>query len=136
MAGVEVRGGVTERRGIAAADVSADATQAQVHPRAANLEALLAAARTRRHVADHAGVFAFQRHGGTPLAAGVSVARMERSAIRDLRGRSRLTSFEASGLRRGTARSFKKSFTQGGCNDDDQDICGQDTCGWLSHHLC
>ena len=67
MAGrVEVLGGVTVRRAVAAADVAAGPAEAQMHPRRTDLQALLAAERARRHVADAGGVDAFVGHQSPP----------------------------------------------------------------------
>src|SRR5579883_1097944 len=62
-----VLGGVLVGRAVAASHVAAGAAQAQVHPARSGLEALLAPARARRHVADRIEMGAFLCHGGLLL---------------------------------------------------------------------
>src|SRR5579862_524319 len=61
--GAEMLGGVAVGRIITAADVAAGSAEPQMQPRAIDLEAFLAAQRTRRHIADGFAVWAGARHG-------------------------------------------------------------------------
>src|SRR5204862_5181016 len=63
MSGAEMLGGVLVLGGIAAADVPAGETQAEVDPGVAGLQTLFAAVRARLHVVDLIQVGA-GRHGG------------------------------------------------------------------------
>src|SRR5262245_21649633 len=64
--GAKMLGGVAVRGGVAAADVAGGATQPQVHPDRACLQAFLAAARAGRHVANDVFVRACFRHQALP----------------------------------------------------------------------
>src|SRR5450631_3139046 len=61
--GIEVRARVLVLRGVAAADMAAGQTQAQMDPAVARLQAVLAALRARRDLANLAQVRIRFRHG-------------------------------------------------------------------------
>src|ERR1700730_14593580 len=73
MAGlVKVLGCMTVRRAVAAADMAAGPAEAQMHPRRADLQTLLAAEGTWRDVTDASGVHAFVCHQSLPTVAGAT----------------------------------------------------------------
>src|ERR1700730_2966669 len=76
--GVEMFGGVTVGRAVAAAHVPAGAAQPQVHPARSCLEAFLAAARAGRHVANLVGVETCGHHA-LPVGT-ISAGRVPASA--------------------------------------------------------
>src|SRR4029079_11525238 len=67
---VEVPRRVPVRRVVAASDMAASPTQAQMQPSRADLQTFLAPERTPGHVADVVRVSAFVRHQGPPIRAG------------------------------------------------------------------
>src|ERR1051325_9003392 len=83
--GVEMFGGVAVGRAVAAADVPAGAAQPQVHPDRAALEALLAAARARRHLAHLVGVKTCRHHALLVWTISTGVGASSRSSRRPRR---------------------------------------------------
>src|SRR2546428_9754499 len=72
---VEVLGGGPVRRVVAAADVAAGPAEPQVHPPGTRLQALLAAARAGRHLADRVFMGACFGHGILPYGFATTGAR-------------------------------------------------------------
>lgn len=64
---VKVPRGVAMRRVVATADMAASSAEAQMHPWRANLQTLLAAKRTWRHIANCRLVKALVGHRGPPV---------------------------------------------------------------------
>ena len=72
---VKMLGRMTVGRVVAAADMAAGPTQAQMHPGRPGLQAFLAAERARRHVTDGVGVGAFVGHQILRQSAGARLCR-------------------------------------------------------------
>src|SRR5690242_11745154 len=79
---VKMLGGVFVLRGVAAADVAASQTQAQMHPTVAHLEALFAALGFRLDALDLIDVRASIGHCGCPFISCTRVIHMRRITLR------------------------------------------------------